>query len=300
MMYFGEKGLIRQYLPTVERILQFFHSHRTQSGLVDKVGGVNGEAAVWSFIDWASEWMPTTGMPTAGLYGPLTMESLLYLYGLQKAAELADWIGETALAGEWRNQAETLRLAIRQNCMDKSGMLTDGPGRTELSQQAQVFGVLTGALTEEEGRRNLLRTVEDRTITQCTVAMCFYLFRALEKTGLYEYTDRYWDIWRNMIANGCTTCVEAADYSRSECHAWGSLALYELPTVILGVRPAAPGYEKIEVHPVPGMLTSASGTVHTPRGNLNVSWKKSESGIDLQISGDTDAVRRIIPNKEQK
>jgi hypothetical protein len=94
--------------------------------------------------------------------------------------------------------------------------------------------------------------------------------------------------------------VEAADYSRSECHAWGSLALYELPTVILGVRPAAPGYEKIEVHPVPGMLTSASGTVHTPRGNLNVSWKKSESGIDLQISGDTDAVRRIIPNKEQK
>jgi len=61
-----------------------------------------------------------------------------------------------------------------------------------------------------------------------------------------------------------------------------------------------PGYEKIEVHPVPGMLTSASGTVHTPRGNLNVSWKKSESGIDLQISGDTDAVRRIIPNKEQK
>ena len=48
------------------------------------------------------------------------------------------------------------------------------------------------------------------------------------------------------------------------------------------------------------MLTSASGTVHTPRGNLNVSWKKSESGIDLQISGDTDAVRRIITNKKQK
>ena len=301
MMYFGEKGLIRQYLPTVERILQFFCSHRTQSGLVDKVGGVNGEAAEWSFIDWAAEWMPTTGMPTAGLYGPLTMESLLYLYGLQKAAELADWIGETALAGDWRGQAEALHLAIRQNCLDESGMLTDGPGRTELSQQAQVFGVLTGTLTEAEGRQNLLRTVEDRTITQCTVAMCFYLFRALEKTGLYEYTDRYWDIWRGMVHNGCTTCVESpGSYARSECHAWGSLALYELPTIILGVRPAAPGYEKIEVRPAPGVLTSASGTVHTPRGNLNVAWKKSASGIDLQISGDADAVRRIIPNKEQK
>lgn len=301
VMYFGDPTLIRQYLPTVERILQFFRSHRTQSGLVDKVGGVNGEAAVWSFIDWATEWMPTSGMPTAGLYGPLTMESLLVLYGLQKAAELADWIGEKALAGEWRNQAETLRLAIRQNCMDDSGMLTDGPGRTELSQQAQVFGVLTGTLTEAEGRRNLLRTAEDRTITQCTVAMCFYLFRALEITDLYELSDRYWNIWREMVQNGCTTCVESpGPQARSECHAWGSLALYELPTVILGVRPAAPGYEKIEVRPVPGVLTSASGTVHTPRGDLNVTWKKAEAGIHLQISGDTDAVRRIIPNKGQK
>ena len=301
MMYFGDKGLIRQYLPTVERILQFFRSHLTQSGLVDKVGGVNGEAVEWSFIDWAADWMPTSGMPTAGLYGPLTMESLLVLYGLQKAAELADWIGEKALAEAWQEDAEALLKAIRRECMDESGMLTDGPGRRELSQHAQVFGVLTGTLTEAEGRRNLLHTAEDRTITQCTVAMCFYLLRALEMTGLYKYTDRYWDLWRGMVQNGCSTCVESpGSYARSECHAWGSLALYELPTVILGVRPAAPGYEKIEVRPVPGVLTSASGTVHTPRGDLNVTWKKAEAGIHLQISGDTDAVRRIIPNKGQK
>ena len=298
MMYFGDQTLIRQYLPTVERILQFFRSHRTQSGLVDKVGGVNGEAENWSFIDWAAKWMPTTGMPTVGLYGPLTMESLLYLYGLQKAAGLADWIGEKKLAEAWREDAEVLLEAIRRECMADDGMLTDGPGRSERSQHAQVFGVLTGVLTEEEGRRNLLATVEDRSIAQCTVAMCFYLFRALEKTGLYEYTDRYWNIWRDMVSNGCSTCVEAADYSRSECHAWGALALYELPSAILGVRPAAPGYEKIEVHPVPGVLMSAFGTVHTPRGGLNVAWKKTEAGIHLQISGDAEAVRRIIPNKE--
>ena len=301
MMYFGDKELIRHYLPTVERILHFFRSHLTQSGLVDKVGGVNGEAVEWSFIDWAADWMPTTGMPTAGLYGPITMESLLVLYGLQKAAELADWIGEETLAETWRADAEALRKAIRRECMDENGMLTDGPGRPELSQHTQVFGVLTGTLSEDEGRRNLLRTVEDRTITQCTVAMCFYLFRALEMTGLYEYTDRYWDIWRGMVQNGCTTCVESpGSYARSECHAWGSLALYELPSVVLGVRPAAPGYEKIEVRPVPGVLTSASGTVHTPWGGLNVAWKKAEAGIHLQISGDAEAVRRIIPNKEQK
>ena len=293
MMYFGDRALIREHLPTVERILRFFRSHRTRSGLVDKVGGVNGQARRWSFIDWARDWMPTEGMPTAGLHGPLTMESLLYLYGLQKTVELTDWAGEPS--EPYRKEAEALREAIRRECMDSSGMLTDGPGRVELSQHAQVFGVLTGTLTGAEGRRNLLRTVEDRTITQCTVAMCFYLFRALEQTGLYEYTDSYWNIWREMVQNGCTTCVEAADYARSECHAWGALALYELPSVILGVRPAAPGYEKIAVRPNPGVLTGASGTVHTPKGNLNVSWKKTGDGLALQINGDAEALRRITP-----
>ena len=183
---------------------------------------------------------------------------------MQKAAELARYAGRPTEAAEWRNRAENLRRAIRECCLNEDGMLTDGPGRRELSQHTQVFGVLTGTLSREEGRRNLLRTMEEGGAAQCSVAMCFYLFRAMEETGLYECTDRYWEIWRRMVKNGCSTCVEAEHYARSECHAWGALALYELPTVTLGVRPAAPGYEKIEVRPQPGAFRSASGTVRTP------------------------------------
>ena len=296
MMYFGDKAFLARYLPTVTRILDFFHTHRNAAGLVDKIGGENGKAPIWSFIDWAERWMPTTGMPDAGLHGPIAMESLLVLLGLQKAAELADYLERPELASEWRGRAEKLQRAIRACCLDGSGMLTDGPGRTEISQHAQVFGVLTGTLSREEGRRSLLRTMEERGIAQCSVAMCFYLFRALEKTGLYDDTDRYWDIWRRMVENHCTTCVEGEYYPRSECHAWGALALYELPSVALGVRPAAPGYERIAVCPVPGMLQSASGTVHTPRGDLHVAWKKTDSVVELQIGGDAEAVSRIITN----
>lgn len=293
MMYFGDRDLIARYLPTAARILEFFHSHRNADGLVDRIGGENGKAAYWSFIDWAESWMPTTGMPDAGLYGPVTMESLLYLMGLQKTAELADYTGETDAASGYREQAAELRSAIRACCLDGDGMLTDGPGRQERSQHAQVFGILTGTLTGEEGRRSLLRTIEEDGITQCSVAMCFYLFRALEETGLYAYTDRYWDIWRRMVDNGCSTCIEAENYARSECHAWGALALYELPSAILGVRPAAPGYGQIEVRPQPGRLTSASGTVHTPHGDISVSWVKNGSGLQTDISCD-DAVRMRI------
>jgi hypothetical protein len=296
MMYFGDKELVRRYLPMVERILDYFDTHLTPEGLVGKIGGVNGKATFWSFIDWAVDWLPTEGMPAAGLEGPITMESLLLLLGLQKAAELCEWV-EDSRAALYRERAEKIKAAIRFCCMDADGMLTDGPGQTALSQHAQVFGILTGTLSEEEGRRNLLRTIRDRSITQCTVAMCYYLFRAMERVGLYEYTDQYWDIWRRMIANGCSTCVESEGYARSECHAWGALALYELPSVILGVRPAVPGYEAIRVHPVPGCLTSASGLVHTPKGDLRVAWERHNGELSVTVDGDEEAMRRVVTEK---
>jgi len=131
--------------------------------------------------------------------------------------------------------------------------------------------------------------------------MCFYLFRALEETGLYEYTDRYWDIWRGMVQNGCTTCVESpGSYARSECHAWGALALYELPSVILGVRPTAPGYERLAVCPHPARLTHASGTVHTPKGEVHVSWVMTDGGMKLSVDGAEEILRRIETSSEQK
>ena len=294
MMYFGDAALVRRYMPVIGRILHFFDSHRTADGLVDKVGGVNGKAPLWSFIDWAKDWMPTEGMPTAGLSGPITMESLLYVLGLQKAAELCEYIDLHREAEMYRACVKAVQSAIRRCCMDKNGMITDGPGSRELSQHTQVFGVLTDTLTVEEGRRNLLKTIQDGAYAQCTVAMCYYLFRALEKTGLYAYTDRYWEIWRRMLRNGCTTCVEAENYARSECHAWGALILYELPSVILGVRPAAPGYAKIQISPVAGYLTNASGTVRTPRGDIGVCWIRRANGIDLQIQCADEVKKSII------
>ena len=189
--------------------------------------------------------------------------------------------------------ANRLKDAIRSVSM-KDGLITDGPGVDDISQQAQVFAVLSGILSEEEGRYALQKTLQDESIARCTVATSFYLFRALEKTGLYEYTDQYWNIWRQMAENECTTCAEGEFYPRSECHAWGALALYELPSVILGVRPAGPGYEKILVSPCPGYMTSASGTVHTPQGDVSVAWKKTENGMDLHIETDPSLKSRII------
>lgn len=281
MMYFGDKNLVRSHIPYIENVLNYFSRNLTEQGYVGQVGTVIGNR-FWSFIDWAEEWNPSSGMPPAGLKGAITMESFLYVYGLQHAAKLMDYIGRKDEADAYVNQAESVKEAIRKYCIGSNGMIQDGPGVDEYSQHCQVFAVLTDTVVAEQGRTNLLKTVEEQGYAQCTVAMRFYLFRALEKAGLYEYSERYWDTWKNMLKLHCTTSIEADTYARSECHGWGALALYELPSVILGVRPAEPGYKSIYINPVPGYMTYAKGTVITPVGIVEVNWKKVQSKLEME------------------
>ncbi|HJD45581.1 MAG TPA: hypothetical protein H9909_01935 [Candidatus Mediterraneibacter norfolkensis] len=283
MMYFGDQELVRRHMPAVENILYFFESHLTEKGCVGKIGDVHGKGRFWSFIDWVPGWI--SGVPNAAATGSITMESLLYLTGLKAASELAGYIGREELAREYRKQGDVLAENIRKYCTGKNGMLKDGPDCEEYSQHCQVFGILSGVFDREEGKKSLLATVKERgKYPQCTVSMALYLFRALEQTGLYGYTDIYWEIWRKMVKNKMTTCAESDVAPRSECHAWGALALYELPSVILGVRPASPGYKRVRIRPVPGYLKWARGEVVTPKGIVAVSWKKEKDGIHMEYT----------------
>ena len=279
MMYFGDRKLIKKHLGAIDGVLGFFDDHLDPRGMVGKVGGFLVER-YWSFIDWAKPWGESAGTPPCGLRGsPLTMESLLYIMGLQHAAKLCDYVGRTGTAAEYRERAAAVQKAVNTYCRDEDGFYLDGPGVKEYSQHCQVYALLTDTVSVEEGRPLLLKTLEETDkFAQCTVASMFYVFRALEKIGAYDRTEEKWNIWRNMLKDDLTTCVESEPDGRSDCHAWGSLILHELHGVILGVRPGAPGYEKVEIAPVSGYLTWAKGDVATKWGNIHVEWKKAPDG----------------------
>ena len=280
MMYFGDKELIHYHMPAMESILYFYEKNKTEQGYIGKIGGYLRQAKFWSFIDWTPEW--EIGVPNAIKQGSITMESLLYILGLQKVAEMAEFIGRTELAKKYEHEALGVQESIRKHCIGLDGMVQDGPGFEEYSQHCQVFAVITKTLDAKKGKENLLKTIKyKKDFAQCSVSMILYLFRALEISGLYEYTDQYWNVWRKMIQNNMTTCAESDSYCRSECHAWGAVALYELPAITLGVRPAAPGFEKTYIRPVTGYLSFAKGYVITPKGIVEVSWKKTLNKLQL-------------------
>lgn len=293
MMYFGDKEFLQKHMEAVSGILNFFQRNLDERGLVGKIGDINQAGNDWSFIDWAPEWDDTDGVPPCTKQGPITMESLLYLMGLQYASALSEYlkeenssIGYQKLAQEYQNKAEAYRIraeklkaAINQYCVGENGMYQDGPGIDSYSQHCQVFAILTNTVSIETGRELLQKTLENKEVySQCTIAMMFYLFRALEKCEMYSYTDELWNIWRTMVKNHMTTCAEDPCRSRSDCHAWGALALYELPAAVLGVHPTKPGFAEYELKPQPGKLKWAKGSVATPKGMVHVSWKIDKDG----------------------
>lgn len=272
MMYFGDPDLVREHFGCVDRVLEYFHQHLTEKGLVGNVGGVLFQHQYWSFIDWCEEWKETVGVPAAVTMGDhsLTMESLLYLYGLKIASELAEYIGRDGIAREYRSRAEKLKTAVLQSCMGKDGLIQDGPGVELYSTHCQVWAILNDLLPEEQGRRNLENTFHKNGIPQCSVSMSFYLLLALKKVGMLEKADTMWDLWRTMLENHMTTCVENFTDQRSDCHAWGALILYALPAVYLGIRPTKPGFAEYEQKPDLGHLKWIRGNVLMPGGRVEV------------------------------
>ena len=96
--------------------------------------------------------------------------------------------------------------------------------------------------------------------------------------------------WNRMLEKGATTFWEtfprntgSGHWSRSLCHGWSAAPTYFLSTQVLGVKPTAPGYTRIQIAPQPFNLRWASGTVPTPRGPVTVSWHVNETGtLDLK------------------
>jgi len=67
-------------------------------------------------------------------------------------------------------------------------------------------------------------------------------------------------------------------------HGWCSSPLIQMSARVLGVTPAAPGFDTIAVRPELGNLTWAKGSVPTPHGEVAVSWSIAENKFSLDVT----------------
>jgi len=288
MHYFANASVVRNYIATIDGILNHFEERINDIGLVGHF-----DEDTWPFIDWVPEWFVPgkifeSCMPRAyTTTGVATFNSLLYIVALMQAAEICNFIGRRDTASEYATRANNLRRAVNQHCYEDK-IYSDGPSTKEYSQHGQIFAILSESITGDAARDLMVRTLQDKTLAQCSYSMQFYLFRAVEKVGLY--TKLFYSLmapWRQMIADNLTTWAEHANNARSDCHGWSASPVHEIVTQIFGISPSQPGFKRVRIAPRMELLESASGTFSTPIGRITVTWSKEY--LEVEASADIEA-----------
>lgn len=72
-------------------------------------------------------------------------------------------------------------------------------------------------------------------------------------------------------------------------HGWSSGAAPALTEFVLGVAPASPGYETVNVRPHVTGVGWARGDVPTPHGTIHVEWERQGNGLSLKVTAPTPA-----------
>ncbi|KAJ5653665.1 hypothetical protein N7490_000668 [Penicillium lividum] len=289
MRYFADKKLVRRYLSTIDGILNHFDERINDLGLVGRF-----DDDTWPFIDWVSQWsvpgkifqscMPQSYTTT----GAATPNSLMYIVALMQAAELCNFMGRSDTAFEYSTRAQALRDAVNTHCFDDE-LYLDGPSTKEYSQHSQVFAVLSETVTGPAARELMVRTMQDSSMVKCSSALQFYVFRAVDKVGLYNTMfPTLLGPWRRMLAHDLTTWAEFEDNPRSDCHGWSACPVNEIITKLYGVEPAMPGFKRLRIEPRMDLLTTGEGTFVTPAGKIELKWA-DDGNLEVKLSTNIEA-----------
>jgi hypothetical protein len=116
----------------------------------------------------------------------------------------------------------------------------------------------------------------------CSVYAAQYLLEALfahdPTTALALITAPTDRSWKHMIESGTTITWEAWDQkykpNQDWNHAWGAAPANLFPRFVLGAEALTPGWSRAVIRPHPGNLTAAAGKIPTPRGAVEIDWKR--------------------------
>ena len=189
----------------------------------------NGEG-FWGFIDW-----------TDGLNKQTAMQGV-YIYCAKKVQKIAEILGDTEKAEELKKGAEEKTAAVRKYLLDeKTGLFVSGEEK-QINYASQVWLILAGAVSIEEGRA-MLDKLDELKPEKAMVSpyMNHHYVEALlmcgKKDQAMDYMKYYWG---GMINHGADTFWElynpenpaespyGSSIVNSYCHAWSCTPTYLL------------------------------------------------------------------------
>ena len=276
-MHRSDDAFVRARLAGVRGILDWYARHVDSTGLL-------GPMPHWNYVDWTGPW--PRGVPPGADHGNSATVSLLYVYALQRAAELEDAVGMRGAGAEYRARGAAVREAVRRRAWDGArGLFRDAVDTAAFSQQTNVLAILTAAVPRDQQRALMQRVLADTSITRASYYFGFYLLEALRDAGLGHLYIEQLAPWRTMLALGLTSAPENPEPTRSDTHAWAAHPNYGLLATVLGVRPASPGFRTVSITPSLGELQRAEGRIPHPSGTIEVRLiRRGAGGLHAEVT----------------
>ena len=269
---YGDKETFRRYLPKILRYFDYLDS-RSSGGLVcrEEEGG-------WCLGDWCPPEQITICEPF--------VNTALYVKQMMMTKEASEAIGESETAAMLEKRIEEKKQAILNAYYSPQtgSFIGDAQGSNSFAVDIGLGGERAFNNTKKKydaadafdtgifGTDILTRVLFERGCADTA-------FRLLTSTGKGSFY--------NMKKQGATTIWENSDGERSHSHPmFGAVTRY-LFSFILGITQEknSAGYEKIVIAPqIPDGLNRASGHITTVRGEIAVSFVRTEREMDFYVT----------------
>ena len=280
----GDLQLVKGLMPAVRGVIDAFLGFMNPDGLVQGPTG-------WNFMDWVPGW--PEGIPPDGDFGVSGLINWQMVWTLRLAGELENWLGEPELAARMQRLAHELAGCATQAFWDEErGLLADDLAHRHFSEHTQCLALLSGCLDDRYYARASQSLLYDLHLTPTTIYFTHYLFETYRQLGCIERLFERLGLWFDLLPYGFKTTPEMPEPTRSDCHGWGAHPLYHYYASLLGIRPAAPGFQRVRIAPQLGKLLWAQGRMVHPLGWVEVDFRVEDGTLrgrvelPLKVSGE--------------
>jgi alpha-L-rhamnosidase len=211
-------------------------------------------------------------------------------------------LGHTTLDARYRRLAEAVRAAFEETYINGDGLPTSD------SQTACALALQFALVRDPEQRTAIGRRLAELVVANdyrigtgflgtplvcdalCSAGEHETAYRLLHQrtcpSWLYPVTmgaTTIWERWDSMLPDGTVNPGQMTSFNH---YAFGAVADW-LHRTVAGLAPAAPGYRRLAIRPLPVLgLTYAHARHKTPYGTAEAGWR---------IVGDTLHVAAVVP-----
>jgi hypothetical protein len=276
--YTGDEAFLKEVYPFVLKQMR---------NIAEKFIRYDGlmEIEAWNMLDWAPMDTPSRGV--------VTHQNAMLVEAYRRSATIARKIGKEDDAKEFEMLAERVKQAINKYLWDEQrkayvdAVHHDGTRSRVFSLQTHTMIYLCDVA--EDDRKNIVRKYiydwpDDFVKFGSPFALAFLIEACVRDGEAGKALDLIRREWGAMLDYGATTTWEIlSPKTRSHCHAWSAMPAFFLTSFVLGVRPKDVITSGVIIAPEPVDLVWAHGCFPTPKGTVNVRWRRAEKSFTLWV-----------------